>query len=67
MADGWQHKREVRGGVGDWRLREEESGSWGDEDLTVECGGDVGFPSWVVIGPKFSNFHGLLYRFVTVR
>jgi hypothetical protein len=33
MADGWQHKREVRGGVGDWRLREEESGSWGDEDL----------------------------------
>jgi hypothetical protein len=36
MADGWQHKREVRGGVGDWRLREEESGSWGDEDL--DCG-----------------------------
>jgi hypothetical protein len=34
---------------------------------TVECGGDVGFPSWVVIGPTFSNFHGLLYRFVTVR
>jgi hypothetical protein len=67
MPDGQLRKREVRGGIGDWRLHEEKSGSRdGDEHLGcgVQSGRRVSFVG--VVGTTFSVFHGLLYTFGTV-